>query len=71
MRLKPSFRGFPGSPLVKTLPPHAGDMCSVPDQGTGPVCHGAAGPSHHRETPRDTENMSGAAAKTQCSQITE
>lgn len=38
MRSKPSFRGFPGSPLVKTLPPHAGDMGSVPDQETMILC---------------------------------
>ena len=34
MRLKPEFRGFPGSPVVKNLPSRAGDMGSVPGQGT-------------------------------------
>ena len=31
-------RDFPGGPVVKNLPSNAGNMGSIPGQGTKPVC---------------------------------
>ena len=44
------FWDFPSGPVAKNLPSHAGNMSSIPGQGTKiPTCHGATKPMHHNK----------------------
>ena len=44
--MKEQWRDFPGGPVVKTPPSNAGDVGSIPGQGTKtPTCRGATQPA--------------------------
>ena len=45
--IKKKIQGFPGSPVVKTLPFNTRDEGSIPGQGTDPTGHQATKPACH------------------------